>query len=69
MGLFTRPFHLNGQPTVFFDSVWVWVWVLQRQAGTTGGPRLSVQERFHGRKWVRGLRGDAVLFPDREVAG
>lgn len=55
MGLFTRPFQVNGQPTVFLTLSGP-----SKASGTIGEPRLSVQERFRGRKWV------GVLFLDRE---
>jgi hypothetical protein len=49
MGLFTRPFQVNGQPTVFLTLSGP-----SKASGTIGEPRLSAQERFRGRKWVRG---------------
>ncbi|KAG2027816.1 hypothetical protein GB937_000261 [Aspergillus fischeri] len=64
MGLFTRPFQLNGQPTVFLT--------LSGSSKGKRGPLEDPGSRFRNGSMAEngfeGLRGDGVLFPDREVA-
>lgn len=62
MGLFTRPFQVNGQPTVFLTLSGP-----SKASGTIGEPRLSVQERSVAENGFGGeLQGVGVLFLDRE---